>query len=72
MSDNPARITPPASTGSVNLPQQGGASASGSITPEMVNAIADKVYQMLLLELKYGRERHPFIPHRPRGNKGGR
>ena len=72
MRDTPTSISPPSSSSGESQPQQSGSGATGSITPEMVNAIADKVYQMLLLELKYGRERHAFTPRRPASTKGGR
>jgi len=72
MSDNPG-LNASQSTGSgENSPQSGETEAAGSITPEMVSAIADKVYDMLLRELKYGRERHQFTPRRPLSPKGGR
>ena len=44
----------------------------GQITPEMVNAIADKIYTLLLLELKYERERLRYSSHWPNKPKGGR
>ena len=45
---------------------------ASQITPEMVKAIADKVYNMLLLDLKYENERLRFSSHRPVKIKGVR
>ena len=72
MSDNPASTSPQPATTGETPPQQGNAPSAGTITPEMVSAIADKVYHMLLLELKYGRERHQLLSPRPISSKGGR
>ncbi len=65
----------PTTDGNESRPQASdstGAGATNSITSEMVNAIADKVYTMLLLELKYESERLQFSSHRPVSTKGGR
>ncbi len=72
MSDIPPSTSPQPATTGESIPQQSGSPSGGEITPEMVSAIADKVYKMLLLELKYGRERHQFTTRRPISNKGGR
>ncbi len=65
----------PEDTGSTSPPAQGGAAGqqqAAQITPEMVKTIADKVFNMLLLELKYDYERHRFSSHRPVKTKGVR
>ena len=38
----------------------------GRITPELINAIADRVYAMLSLELRVERERNRLAPRRGR------
>ncbi len=72
MPENPNSNTPQPVPGGGNQPQPAGANAAQGITPEMVNAIADKVFARLLLELKYERERRRFTPHSPASTKGGR
>ena len=66
MPDNSARQTTETTNGGPNSSQ------AGQITPEMVKAIADKVFNLLLLDLKYENERLRFSSHRPGGTKGGR
>lgn len=66
MSDFPAGEATQTSTGGENR------SEATSITPEMVNEIVDKVYKMLLLELKYERERHLSSSHLSSKTKGRR
>ena len=45
--------------------------AEGGITPELVVRVADKVYALLLQELRIGKERQRWPRHRPLGGQGG-
>lgn len=48
-----------------------GARRRSVITQELVNQIADKVYAMLLMELKIEKERHRLPLRRPFADQGG-
>ncbi len=53
-----------------NDPVQEEALRESRITPELVDEIADKVYAMLLLDLRIERERQ-HLPQRPLYGQGG-
>jgi hypothetical protein len=42
-------------------PPASGNAAANTITPELIHAIADRVYARLLLDLKYENERRPSL-----------
>ena len=57
-------------TGKVGTSEDGGWRGS-AITQELVNQISDKVYAMLLLDLKIEKERHRLPLQRPFADQGG-
>lgn len=52
--------------------KQDGGMTEGQITDELVKQIADKVYAMLLLEMKIARERCRPLTHKSFSDLGGR
>lgn len=62
-------------SGSVEMGEIGtsedGARRRSVITQDLVNQIADKVYAMLLMELKIEKERHRLPLRRPFADQGG-
>jgi hypothetical protein len=43
----------------------------GRVTPQLVAEVADKVYAMLLNDLRIGNERHRLLPGRSLRRQGG-
>jgi len=48
-----------------------GGQSAGALTPELVNKVAEKVYAMLLLDLKIERERRRTSSGNPWSGQGG-